>query len=431
MDRAAHRPEYRGFTYTEGHGHQPPEKRRFEVAPDIHVFVGYGDSNISIIIVHDGYILVDTGSSPIGAAEVSKEIAKLTQHPLKAVILTHSHPDHRGGGEVLLQGQPSDVPVWARANFGSEQSGLKGLEKIAALRGRRQFGFDLPAESCTPNLLLIPMPDMGKPVNLIVPNSFMKEDKQELRIAGVEIELYAAPGETADHLVVWLPGKEILFVGDSMYRSFPNIYPVRGSGFRDLATWAATLKRLSGFRSKAMVMGHTAPEIGPGGSEMLSNYGEAIQYVLDATMEGMNAGMTPDELAVSVQLPARLRELPYLAELYGGVPWAVRSVFAGLLGWFDGNPSRLMPLSPEEEAERMAVMAGGADNLLRRAETALAERDYPWAAQLCDYLLVLKDGQSVARARAIKSEALEGLSNVILPITGKNYLRTCAMELRK
>lgn len=422
---------YRGFTYPKGHGHQPPVKKCFDVAPGIHVFVGYGDSNIGLIIGNDGYILVDTGASPAGAAEVAKAIARLTPHPLKAIILTHSHPDHRGGGKVFMEGQPSDVPVWARANFGSEQSALKGLERIAALRGRRQFGFDLPYESFTPNVLLLRMPDTGRPVDLIVPNRFMEEDKLELKIAGITIELHAAPGETADQLVVWLPEQKVLFVGDCMYRSFPNIYPVRGSGFRDLAVWAATLKRLSGFASEAMVMGHTQPEIGSGGAEMLSRYGEAIQYVLDATMEGMNTGLTPDELAVSVQLPDHLRELPYLAELYGSVPWAVRSVFSGLLGWFDGNPSRLVPLSPGEEAERMADMAGGADKLLQRAETALAEKDFSWAAQLSDYVLQLKEEQGAAKARTVKAEALEGLSNVVLPITGKNYLRTCAMELRK
>lgn len=433
------RHEYPGFTYPEDFAHKPLEKKIHKLSPGIYAFAGYGDSVFSIVLGQGGYILIDTGSNAEGAEEAKKEIAAITKDPLAAVILTHGHPDHLLGGEAFLAGLPGPIPVWGRANFGSEQAGLKGLENIAGLRAGRQFAVSIPDDKYTFNSMLYRKPGAapGKRPVPAAPNTFMDGDSQKLNIAGVELELIAAPGETTDHLAVWLPREKALFTGDSMYRSFPNIYPLRGTGFRDLSTWAATLRRLAGLEPRIMVMGHNEPESGGDCAQMLLNYAEAIQFVLDETVNGMNKGLTPDELVLSVQLPAHLRNLSYLAEYYGSVPWTVRSVFSGLLGWFDGNPSKLVPLPPKDEARRMADMAGGTDKLLERAEAALKDEDYRWAAQLCDYLLLLNEPADpeamagLAAARRIKADALEALSGIVLPITGKNYLMACALELRK
>lgn len=423
---------YPGFTHPASFAHIPMEKTLHNPAPGVYTFSGYGESNFSIIVGKGGYILVDTGSNAEGAEEALAAIAGITDEPLAAVLLTHSHIDHLLGGEVFLAGRGNDVPVWGRAGFGAEQAALKGLENIAAARAAKQFGVHLPDEKYTLNSMLFRAPG-GKPGRKtapVAPTRFMEGGSLALTIAGIDLELYAAPGETPDHMAVWLPGGKVLFCGDTMYRSFPNIYPLRGTGFRNLAVWSDTAKRLAGFAPDVLVMGHNAPARGSECVEMLNNFAEAVRWVLDETVKGMNAGLSADELAISVQLPAHLRELPYMAEYYGSVPWTVRAVYAGLLGWFDGNPTALVPLPPKEEADRMARMAGGADKLLEQAQAALKERDWRWAARLCDFLALAGDERIAARARLVKADALEALSDVVLPITGKNYLRACAQELR-
>ena len=416
-----------GFATLPQHRHMPLERTRTEVAPGVHVFVGYGTSVFSIIRGTDGYILVDTGDSLPGAALALQEIKQLTPLPLKAIILTHSHPDHRGGASVFLEGQ-GDVPIWGCANFGCEQAGFKGLEHISALRGGRQFGKNIPDEQYLPNRLLPRMPEGGTPGPLATPTVFLSEAQHTLHVAGVELELHTAPGETLDHLHVWLPKARVIFSGDAMYRSFPNLYPIRGAGFRDVAGWAASVRRLMQFNPSVVVMGHTEPAVGAEAMTMLARYSEALEYVYTETLKGMDAGHTPDELAASLQLPEHLRGEPYLGEYYGCVPWAVRSIFSGLLGWFDGNPSTLVPLAPTEEAERMAQLAGGPNALVAAAKNALHNADYRWAAQLADYALRLEDTRE---CKLLKAEALEGLSTLILPITGKNYLLSCAIALRE
>ncbi len=416
------------------HRHRPLPKKVFAVAPGVHTFVGYVTSNFSVIIGPEGYILVDTGDDPAVARDALGEIRQLTDKPLVGVILTHSHPDHCMGGAGFLEGQEPDLPVWSRENFGGEAAGFVGIERITGARAMRQFGTNIPPERYTVNAL-VPKPAVfgGPGIKPLRPNRVFAGERQDLRLGGLDLELYAMPGETSDHLCIRLPESGVLFCADNMYRSFPNLYPIRGSGYRDVAAWAESLRRMRAFNPTAVIMGHTEPAFGKEGLSMLENYAEAIQYVYDATLQGMNEGRTPDELAATVRLPERLRNLEYLGEYYGCVPWAVRAIFSGRLGWFDGNPTNLAPLAPWEEAERLLALAGGPGALIAAAGKALADGDHRWAARLADICLDAPGLSDVltAAARAVKADALEALSSRVLPITGKNYLMSCAQELRK
>lgn len=180
----------------------------------------------------------------------------------------------------------------------------------------------------------------------------------------------------------------------------------------------------------ALVGGHTNPILGAGEvQQVLSDYRDAVQFIHDKTVEGMNQGMTPDELVEYVQLPQNLAAKDYLQPFYGHPEWGVRSVFNGYLGWFDGNPTNLFRLSPKSEAQRIAKLAGGTVKLLAAANEALATDDNQWAAQLTDYLLAINKDD--AAARRIKAEALTKLAGKMVNATARNYYLTVARELRE
>ncbi len=405
-----------------------------QVADNVYTFTGHSVQPVSMIVGNDGLIIVDTGMDAQSAKGVWAEMRKITDLPVKAIILTHGHGDHTGGVPVFTaQGSPH---IWARGNFGDEGHAFKsaGLT-ITRKRGARQGGFLLPPEKRINNgVAQAYYPKRGgavfAPKGAVEPTHHLEEARKTIAYAGVQLDLVALNGETKDALYVWYEGKRVLFAGDNFYKSWPNLYPIRGSAYRDVQAWADCVDMMLQEDPDKLVPGHTRPITEKGlVIEMLTNYRDAIRFVFGKTIEGMNKGMTPDELVDYVKLPQEYANKDYLREYYGNIEWAVRSIFAGTLGWFDGNPTTLFSLPPREEAARLAALAGGRDKLEAAASQALQARDNQWAAQLCDHLIALDP--SAARLRRMKAQALEGLAENLLTATGRNYYLTCAQELRK
>lgn len=94
----------------------------------------------------------------------------------------------------------------------------------------------------------------------------------------------SAIGEMDDELFVWLPDDKVLCCGDNYYGCWPNLYAIRGSQYRDVATWVDSLENMISYHAEALLPGHTIPIIGADEVKVtLSNYKEAIQYILFQT----------------------------------------------------------------------------------------------------------------------------------------------------
>lgn len=410
------------------------QEQIIKVADNVHVAVGYSVSNVSMIVGEEGVVLVDTGMMGESAEKIAEEFRRITDKPVKAIIYTHSHGDHTGGAPVFLGAERPQI--WAHENFGSEARPWKaGGLTFQNVRGARQAGFKLPPDQRINNgVAPVRYPKRGGEVfsdgEATKPNRFLEGERQTIKVAGVDLELVAAPGETNDGLYVWYPAGKVLFAGDNFYRSFPNLYAIRGTPDRSVRLWAESLARMAANDVNALVGGHTNPVLGADEvKQVLADYRDAVQYIHDKTVEGMNEGLTPDELVEYVQLPERLAGKDYLQPFYGHPDWGVRTVFNGYLGWFDGNATNLFPLPPKAEAERVAKLAGGNEKLLAAARDALATGDNQWAAQLADHLLAINSDDR--KAKGIKADALTGLAHNMVNATARNYYLTVARELRE
>ena len=414
------------------------EERIVTVADGLYVAVGYSPANVGLIVGDDGAVIVDTGMSVDDGRRIAAEFRKLTDKPVRAIVFTHSHGDHTGGAAAFLELADEKPQVWAHANFGSEARPLlAGGVTVQRVRGARQAGFKLPPEDRINNgVAPVRYPKRGgnafEAGREVKPSHFLTEESRTLNVAGLTLELVAAPGETNDGLFVWHPASRTLFAGDNFYRSFPNLYAIRGTPNRSVRLWADSLDKMVARNPAALVGGHTDPVLGEGKvREVLTDYRDAVRYIHDETVKGMNRGLTPDELAATVRLPERLANEPYLRPFYGHPEWGVRSVFAGYLGWFDGNPTNLFRLPPREEAERFAELAGGVENLRTAAREALEGTDgagAQWAAQLADRLLALDPDDDAAKN--IKADALTELARRSVTATARNYYLTVARELK-
>ena len=416
------------------------KKEVIKIADNVYVASGYDASNITMIEGENGVILIDAGMIPANTYEVYKEFRKITNKPIKAIIITHGHGDHTNGISPFLGDEA--LQIWAAANFGSEDNFHKDGGFINP-RQHHQSGMKLSPDKRINNGIaprvyiggsyekskvsmsgdvFIPF-DKDKITNVV------SKQVETITICGVTLELHRADGETSDHLVVWYPARDIIFPGDLFYKSFPNLYAIRGTAYRDVNNWVKSLDMMLKFDAQTMAQGHTRPIIGASNvKKALVNHRDAIAYIFDATIAGMNKGMTPDELVESVTLPTHLVNDPNLVQYYGRIEWAVRNIYNGYLGWYDGNPTNLRRLSPKQEAQEMVQLLGGIRKIEAAVHKALKEKKYQWAAELSDRLLAIDN--SNMDYRELKATALEQLALNIETALARNYYNSITQDLR-
>jgi len=399
-----------------------------QVTDRVYVASGYGASNSAMIVGDTGLIIIDTRESKSAARAVLEQFRTVTDKPVKAIVYTHGHVDHTNGTTEFVGNEQPEI--YARDNFRAKLMTDSDVFPVLMKRTVRQFGFALSPDQYINMGLGVKAIRDHEGDGYLPPTIRFADERFTVTIDGVDVELVAAPGETDDQLYVWLPDDRVLFPGDNFYKAFPNLYPIRGAAYRDVKVWADSLQKMRTEGAEYLIPSHTRPISGAESvDEALRVYAEAIRYVYDETISGMNKGMTADQLAASISLPDELAESPYLQEFYGSLEWGVRSVFSGLVGWFDGNPTNLRPLKNAEEAARIVELAGGADEVFATLGAATDADDFQWALQLADYLLAVE--YRVADVTAIKVEALRGIAVLQSNPTARNYYFSVANELAR
>jgi alkyl sulfatase BDS1-like metallo-beta-lactamase superfamily hydrolase len=394
-----------------------------EVAQGIYVAVGYSASNVTLIQGKSGAIIVDTSANPNDAAAIIAAFGDRMLRPVQAIIYTHNHPDHSGGATVFAGAD--SPPIWShRLVVTGEAEFGRGTRD-----GGDAFGTALPAEDfINAGTQLEYGRETAHTREGFLPPTFTYEDAAVLTIDGIELHLLHTPGESPENTAVWLPAAKVLLAGDDFLKTFPNLSPIRGLPLRPPKTWVESLEKMITLEPDHVIPGHMHPISGAKDvRDALTCYRDAIRHVLDATVKGIKQGITPDELVGQVKLPDHLAKSPYLQEFYGSVAWSVRGIYAAYVGWFDGNPTNMFPLSPEQRARRIIDLAGGASVLLDQAAAALKAGDFQWAAELSDHLIAADIHR--AEARRIKAEALFELGDRQINATARNYYLTVAKFL--
>lgn len=390
----------------------------------IHFILGFGASNAILVEGRESCFMIDALSGAEVAEEALEEIRRITSKPIKAIIYTHfQHPDHIGGGGVLAV---EGCEVYARVADVKPYGKTELVQNIGRIRGGRQFGNSLTKEEAI-SAGAGPLVVNGT-MNVRKPTTFFTQERLDLVLDGVPVQLIAAPGETDDQINVWLPEDKVLCSGDNYYKSWPNLYAIRGSQNRDIDTWINSLTQAISYEAEVLLPGHSQAIYGQGNVHaVLTNYRDAIQFVLESTLTGMNQGLSVAQLVEKVKLPPQWQELPYLQEYYGTVSWTVRAIYTAYLGWFDGNPTNLGLLPVKVEATKNLAIMGGAERVLEHALQALADEDEQWAAQLCDILI--NGEEKVAEAKACKAKALVNLGRLQTSANGRHYYLSAAKEL--
>ncbi|URQ67472.1 MBL fold metallo-hydrolase [SAR86 cluster bacterium] len=404
------------------------QKELITVTDGVHVAVGYALANSILIEGEKTNIIIDTTGTEETAREVKNLFDTINPNPVETIIYTHNHADHTYGATVFAEGSNPDIYAHSTTEiYLSRVIGI--LRPVISSRSNRMFGNALPKEQVENNGIgpFLEIGRDGRQPGLLYPTKTFT-DQIEFEAAGHKVQLFHAPGETNDQLFVWLPEKKALFPGDNFYKTFPNLYTIRGTPYRDLVGWVNSIDMMRYLEPEFLVPSHTRPIIGKENINiLLTTYRDAIQFVHDQTVRLMNLGLDPNEIAEQLVLPKHLGDSPYLKEFYGTPAWSAKNVFSGYLGWFDGNPSTLKPLPLKDEAEKIIQLSGDWDSLFKAAEDAFLADDFQWSLQLTDYLLRSRPDNQ--KTKLLRQSALESLGNQESNPNSRYYYLSSAAQL--
>ena len=362
-------------------------KEVHKVTDGVWVAVGYDLANSIMIEGDDGLIIVDTLSTYEAAKEVIAEFRKITDKPVKAIIYTHGHLDHvHGTGAFLEEGE--DIEIYAHdshVEFYINENSVLG--PIGSERSAMASGAFLPKEGPDrQNMGLFPKILPGTIAYAAPTQTF--SDELEVEISGVKIKMAFVAGESSDQIYVWLPEKEVLLIGANISGIIPNIYTLRGSVYRDPMNYVNALDEMIPLEPEYLVPSHVKPITGKDNiKDVLISTRDSAQYIYDQTIRGMNQGYTADELSHMIELPEELENHAWLTKTRNQVSSHVKQIYYGNLGWYEGDPAFLTPISLKEKSQNIVNGFGGIFNTNSDVKRAIENGEYEWAAELATYAI--------------------------------------------
>lgn len=372
------------------------------------VFYATGVANTIMVTTSEGNVIFDTGLVIQAAKQLRLLKEQVSDTPVHSIILSHSHADHVGGTELWTE---QETRIVAHKDFVEELRYLAELKPYLYGRNRTLFPW-MPEDPGSIGIL-----EYGA----IVPDITVDdEDVYAFTLGGVEFQVIGAPGaEGADNIVLWLPQQKILITGDffgPQFPQFPNIFTMRGEKVRKPMEYVASLNKLLALQPEIIVPSHLAPTVGAdkirAGMERVR---DAVQYVHDETVAGMNAGKTVYELMKEIQLPPHLD----LVQNHGRVDWAVKTLWEYYATWFHfDSTTELYPVPARDVYADLAEVAGS-EALHSLAQNYLQKDEPVKALHILE--VALKGDSQDLQALKLREQALQRLMEMAEAGTRNDY----------
>lgn len=420
----------------------------FEVVKDaIYQVRGFDISNLTIIRSEHGWIVQDVMSS----IETSRAALELLEKALKepvidkitAVIISHSHGDHFGGikgvvtPEQVGAASEGKIPIYVPAGF-DEECVKENIFAGTAMsrRASYQFGFDLvPGEKGVISTGLGLASPNGNS-SFITPTDYI-DHNQKIEIDGIQIEFQITPGtEAPAEMNNYYVNYRALWMAENCCGTLHNTYPIRGAQLRDASAWTDyILEAMEEFadRSDVVFQSHNWPHFNTPEKpnmvrEYLLNNAAIYKHIHDQTLLFANQGYTAKEIAQKVKIPKVLEKNWYTRPYYGSVPINSRAVYTKYLGFFNGNPNDVDPLTEVEQARLFVEYAGPKEKIIENAVKDFKNGEYKKAAFAAAQ--VVYADPSYEDAKLLCADAFEQLGYVAESSIWRNAYLQGAQELR-
>jgi alkyl sulfatase BDS1-like metallo-beta-lactamase superfamily hydrolase len=411
----------------------------YEVVPGrIYQVRGYDLANISFIKGDTGWIVFD----PLTAAETARAALafineKLGKRPVVGVVYSHSHGDHFGGVRgVINEADAASGKVMVIAPEGFMRAAIEENVFAGNAMSRRlqwQYAVLLPRDPNGHVDQAIGKNIASGSVGLIAPNRIIAEDFEEITLDGVRMVFQNTPDTEAPvEMNTYFPQFKAFWAAENVTGTIHNIYTLRGAAVRNAINWSKQINvALWKFGQEAEVMfaSHSWPRWGNDRiQEVLRAQRDAYANLNNQALHYANQGVTINQIHNVYAIPKSLEQQWAARSYHGDLKNNTRAVINRFLGFYDGNPVNLHPLSPEDSAPLYVELMGGSSRIMAKGRELADQGRYLEATEILNKLCLAEPRNQPARD--LLADVYEQLGYQAESTSARNSYLQGAFELR-
>lgn len=379
----------------------------FKVTDRIYQVRAYNLANVSFVQGDTGWVILDAGSDLESTKAAYELVSKnLGKRPIVAVVYSHSHGDHYGGVRGLVDEadvKAGKVQIIAPEHF--TEHAISEFVIAGNAMGRRGIYMYGPLLPRNPQGGV--NAGLGQTVShgaggLILPTREIKKTGEELVIDGVRLVFQMTPGtEAPAEMNTYLPQFRAMWMAENTTNTMHNILTIRGAQVRNSLKWAQFINEtidLYGSGTDVKFQAHHWPMWG---NARIVDYWkkqrDLYKYMHDQTVHLMNQGYTGVEISNMIKLPPELEKAWFNRGYYGTLKHNTRAIYQFYMGFYDGNPTTLDQLPPEEAAKKYIDYMGGAASVMQKAKADFDKGEYRWVAEALKHVVFADPGNEGAK----------------------------------
>ncbi len=379
----------------------------YQLSSRIYQVRGFDLANLTLVKGDTGWIVFDVLTAKETAAAamalVEKHLGKL---PVKAVIYSHSHADHFAGVRGVVSEEDvrsGAVQILAPEGF-LHHAVAENIFAGNAMNRRLflQYGTLLPRHPMGHVDQAIGKAVAAGTAGLIRPTREIDVNMEEITIDGVRMVFHLTPGtEAPAEMNTWFPDLKAFWAAENITGTIHNIYTLRGALVRDAHEWSRQINvalREFGQEAELMFASHSWPRWGNARiQEVMRAQRDLYAYLDNQSLHLANQGVTINQIHDVYDPPASLQAQWAARSYHGSNEHNSRAVVNRYLGYWDANPTTLIPLPPRESAPLYVEMMGGSQKILERGRKLYDQGRYRLAQEILDKLVQAEPGNRDAR----------------------------------
>ena len=198
--------------------------------------------------------------------------------------------------------------------------------------------------------------------------------------------------EAPREMNTYIPGMKALWIAENVTSTLHNIYTLRGAPVRDPLRWSKYIGEALfrfGLEADVMFASHHWPRWGNDRiQEVLRGQRDLYAHMNNQVLHLANQGVTINEIYNVYEVPKGLQSKWFCRGYHGSPEHNSRGVVQRYLGFWDCNPTTLIPLSPGDSAPLYVEMMGGAQKIMSKGRQLHDEGRYLHAQEIVNKLVL-------------------------------------------